>query len=958
MKSAESTKMGGGFQLLECRELPGIRSLALRARHEPSGAELILLRCPGDREKLFAAVFRTPPTDSTGVPHILEHCVLCGSRRFPLKDPFMELVKTSMATYINAITYDDRTIYPCASLIGKDFFNLVDVYMDAVFHPLLNRQSFLQEGHRLDFQGNGRAARMGVVYNEMRGAYADPDDYLERKLRTLMFPGTTYGHCSGGEPDHIPLLSYDSFVDFHRRHYHPSNACLIVMADIPPGEITEFLGERLQGFTSADSRFQIITEPSFQGPLSGEYPIPGSRRAGCTVLRAWLMDDGEDPVESLAISLLDDILLDSDAAPLKEALIASGLGTGLGPSGYDCDITRPTFTAGLRGVKREDAGAVFDLIGQTLEKCANRFDPEDVSGLLHRKELFLRRIGQRWTHGIMEAAAKAWTHFRNPLDELEEERQLDELRRRLRENPSLLEDLVRRYFIENGQRVDAVFTPDARYFSGLGRERSKAARQEGGRLSREERLALKKESSELRIHQETPDPPEAVAALPSLGIKDIPDRPALLEWHHEKRSPGLDLITVPGFTNGVCHLNLSLGIAHLPEADLPLAQLAAEIVTGTGAGGLSYQEASREETACSGGMSAGVGAFEPLGTPGTTHPVISFSASCLESDLPRLLVLLGKRILAPALDDRTRVMEVGREVKSGIHARFLESVGSFAALEVMASFRGGIEVIRRMRGLTMARETCRIISGRPASLSGRMQDIWNRISGSAPVALAWAGPETQLHAIQDFLDGFSGNRACFSPLCLPPGEPLDGIIADSDVACTAGAFPGREPGDPSFEPLFVLMTLLGNGPLWNRIRGGLGAYGVSAWAAPGILAFSTYRDPSPAQSIEFIRRTFLDPLGSVDTSEKAIRGAVFSMLQRLDPLVRPARAPLTALAMYFTEMGLEYQKEVWRRLLAIDAESLRQAASILKTGASGIRVCIAADRKTLVETGVSEMAKL
>ena len=957
MSRTPNNSAAGGFRLMEQRHLPGIRSLATRMRHEPSGADLLLVRSPGDREKLFAAVFRTPPADSTGVPHILEHCVLCGSRRFPLKDPFMELVKTSMATYINAVTYDDRTIYPCASLIGRDFFNLVDVYMDAVFHPLLSRHSFLQEGHRLDFLEDGRTARTGVVYSEMRGAYSDPDDYLERKLRTLMFPGTTYGNCSGGEPDRIPDLSYEAFLEFHRDHYHPSNSCLMVMADIPPDEITGFLGERLQGFAPRESRYPISTEPEFTGPVSGEYPVPGSRRAGCTVIRAWLMDRGEDPVESLAISLLDDVLLEGDGAPVKEALISSGLGMGLGPSGYDCDIKRPTFTVGLRGVERPDAGRVFEILGDSLSVCAAGLNPEDTHGLLHRKELYLRRIGQRWAHGILGSAAKAWAHGRNPLDELDEELHLEGLKTRLSKHPGYLEELVSRYFLDNRQMVDAVFYPDPSHFGRMGRKRVRSAALEGERLSPEKREELERQSKLLKLHQESTDPPEVLASMPVLGLCDIPDEPAAFDWVHEQRSTGVHLITVPGFTNGVCHLNLCLGTGHVPDRSLPLVQLAAEMVTGTGAGGLSYQDASREEMACSGGVSPGVAVFEPMSAPGSAHPVVSFNVSCLQTDLPRLLSLLRKRLLSPELDDHTRVMELGREVKSGLQARFTENAGSFAGIRAMACFRGSARVAHRLKGLAMARESCRAVSGKPAVLSGKISGIWNAISGSAPVALSWTGPAASKALLEEFLDGLGGNRIDFAPVSLPGRSPsaLTGIVTDSDVACTAGAFPGREPGDPLYEPLAILMTLLGNGPLWNHVRGRLGAYGVTAWSSPGILAFSTYRDPAPAKSLEVIRSTLLDPLNSFVCTEKALRGAVFSTLQRIDPLVRPARAPLSAMAMFLTGTDDGYRRNVWHRLLATDRTSIGKAADAVMSGAERASVCIASNRRTLSELGVTDI---
>jgi Zn-dependent M16 (insulinase) family peptidase len=249
---------------------------------------------------------------------------------------------------------------------------------------------------------------------------------------------------------------------------------------------------------------------------------------------------------------------------------------------------------------------------------------------------------------------------------------------------------------------------------------------------------------------------------------------------------------------------------------------------------MSYQEVSRRETACSGGIAAGVAVYEPLASPGTAIPVVSFNVSCLEGDLSGLLSLLAARILSPALDDVARVAELGREVESGIRARFVESAGGFAGLEATSELRIGMEVVRLLKGMPMARTTCRLAAGKPSVLSRRLMEIWDRLRLEAPVALAWTGPEEALQTVTSFLDRLPGTRRPFSPASFPravrPG--YRGIITDSEVASLAGAFPGREPSDPLFEPLLVLMTILGNGPLWNRIRGRIGAYGVSSWASP------------------------------------------------------------------------------------------------------------------------------
>lgn len=960
MQRSAAPELSGGFRLVEHREMPGVRSRAIRARHHPSGADLILVQSPGDREMLFAAVFRTPPPDSSGVPHILEHCVLCGSRKFPVKDPFMELVKTSMATSINAFTCEDRTVYPCASLNRRDFFNLMDVYTDAVFNPILSRYSFLQEGHRLEPGDCRNPERTGVVFNEMRGAYADPDDYTDRLLRSVMFRGTTYGNCPGGDPERIPLLSYDSFLEYHRRHYHPSNSCLLVIADIPEDEVSGFLGERLQGFSGSVSRPAIVTDSSFEGPVYGEYPVPGPRRVKNTVISGWHTDSGEDQVESLALSLMDDVLLDGDASPLKSALVESGLGTGLAPSGYCADIALPTFTAGLRGVGDQDVQSVFEVMNSTLKNCSEHLNHHDIQGFLRRKELYLRTIGQRWAYRILEAVARAWTHGRDPLDALEGERLLASLRERLSGNPRYIESLVERYLAGNPKRLDAVFKPSPGHFRALGRRRAGEARKELRRLGREGADNLRRESDALRSHRETPDSPEALASLPSLSLSDIPAEPSCLDWEHLEKAPGLHLITVPGETNGVCHLNLSLGLAHLPAEDLPLAHLAAEMVTGTGAGHLSHQEASRMETACSGGIAAGVTAYEPLGSPGTVHPVIMLGASCLPENLPRLLDLLGRRILSPGLDNRERLSELGREVRGGIQAGFVERAGSYASVEAAAVFRPGLEVVRLLKGMEMVRETMKWTGRTPSSLSRRLVSIWEAVSGKAPLALAWTGPEGCRPMLEEFLDGLPGVRTPFRPIGYPVREPLPlrGILSDSEVSCAAGAFPGRERHDPMFEPLFILMSLLGNDPLWNLVRGKLGAYGVSAGASSGLLTFSTYRDPSPEESLGMIRSVLDDPLGALDLSGKAVRGAVFSALQGLDPLIRPSRAPFSAAAMFFTEISPQTRKRCWKRLLSIDEEMLVKAAEIVQQSVEDTCVCVAADRHTLAGLGIERPDRL
>ncbi|MDR3077841.1 MAG: insulinase family protein, partial [Planctomycetota bacterium] len=365
---------------------------ALQFRHARSGARLLHLAAD-DPENLFAVAFRTPPPDDTGLPHILEHSVLCGSRRYPVKDPFVELLKTSLATFLNAFTYPDRTIYPCASLNHRDFHNLMRVYCDAAFFPLLSEDHFLQEGRHLEFPPEGRPFLKGVVYNEMRGVYSDPEGLLDRHLQRLLFASNAYGRDYGGDPRRIPDLTYQRYLDFHRSLYHPANAWIFVYGD---ADIRETLGildrEFLGGFSALDPDTAIVPLERWLQPRQAAFGYPldadDSPRGRTDIAVAFAANDRRDSLAGMALKVVDGYLLDNAASPLRKALIDSRLGEELGGSGY-ADHQRDTFfTVVLKGSESDRAEAVERLILEVLRReCEAGFDRGKVASALRQFEL-------------------------------------------------------------------------------------------------------------------------------------------------------------------------------------------------------------------------------------------------------------------------------------------------------------------------------------------------------------------------------------------------------------------------------------------------------------------------------------------------------------------------------------------------------------------------------------------
>ncbi|MEI7673752.1 MAG: insulinase family protein, partial [Deltaproteobacteria bacterium] len=383
------------FSVLRVEQIEDIRVTAYEMEHDTTGAKVLHLHCD-DTENLYAIGFRTPPGDSTGVPHILEHSVLAGSEKFPLKDAFNELHKGTLQTFINAFTYPDKTIYPVASQVRSDFFNLARVYTDLVLRPRLLKESFYQEGHHLEFvdpdHPESELTISGIVYNEMKGAYSSPDTLMFKAIQENLFPDNTYAHDSGGDPEAIPSLTYEQFKAFHRSYYSPTNARIFLYGDITTEDHLLFLAEMLSGFGRTDVDSLIVSQRRRENPAyrTGFYPLgkeePAARKT--TVNCAWMVAENTDIETALLLKIACAMLVGSSAGPLRKALIDSHLGEDLSPvTGMEADFKQMVFAVGLRGTDPEQAPLIESLIWKTLQKIyEDGFDPALVEGTIHQVE--------------------------------------------------------------------------------------------------------------------------------------------------------------------------------------------------------------------------------------------------------------------------------------------------------------------------------------------------------------------------------------------------------------------------------------------------------------------------------------------------------------------------------------------------------------------------------------------
>ncbi|MFP4551140.1 MAG: insulinase family protein, partial [Spirochaetales bacterium] len=516
-----------GFQLLEEHSLPEHRARGFWYRHEATGAQVFHMHTD-DPENLFAFAFKTLPSDSTGVAHILEHTVLCGSRHFPVKDPFIRLVQGSLNTFVNAMTYPDKTVYPAASTVEQDLFNIMQVYGDAVFFPLLKEAFFKQEGHRLQFDGEDKLELTGIVYNEMKGNYSDHDNIVGRSVHRYLMPDTVYGHDSGGDPASIPDLTYEDFLGFHRTYYHPSNARIFLYGDIPSDRYLDFLNrEFLSHFERLEAGVKIERQPRWGEPREQVITCPADGESGTTTITmSWLLDPEPDERSMLEFELLSYILLGSSAGPLRKRLIESGLGDDLSAaSGTETGLREMIFGVGLRGTAPDKKEAVSSLILDSLRVIATEGISSDlVEASLRKVEFRHREIKGGIPNGLrfMDRSLRGWLHGRTPYETLHFEDPFEAIRGEIKPGSRFFEKLIENHLLGNQHRLVTVVRPDSKH-----REREQA--QVAARLadiesgfSEEDREHLRGEQAELEELQSAPDSPEAIASLPFLKTSDLP----------------------------------------------------------------------------------------------------------------------------------------------------------------------------------------------------------------------------------------------------------------------------------------------------------------------------------------------------------------------------------------------------------------------------------------------------
>lgn len=930
------------FELVKEKYLVEFNTNGRYFKHIPSGAELLSME-NDDENKVFGVVFRTPPQDSTGLPHIMEHSVLCGSKKYPVKEPFVELLKGSLQTFLNAFTYPDKTCYPVASQNLQDFYNLIDVYVDAVFHPLIPDHVLQQEGwHYETNNSDGTLSFKGVVFNEMKGAYSSPDNILGRYIRASLFPDTEYKFDSGGDPKLIPDLTYDQFKSFHEYFYSPSNARIFFYGDDDPGERLKRMDEYLEGFKPKLINSTISLQTKFTQPKRVTHPYVVSdaedaHKAFVTV--NWLLSEINDPVEVMGFAILSYILVGTPASPLRKALIDSGLGEDLTGEGLEDEMYQRFFSTGLRGVQLTAINEVEALILDSLGQIADKgIEPDMIAAALNTFEFLLREQNTgSFPRGLalMLRSLTTWLYGEDPFISLEFEAPLERIKNSLGENPRYFEELISSHLLNNNHRTTLIMEPDPDLQArdeALERKRLLDAQTQ---MSEADLQNIVQNAIRLKEIQGKPDSPEALARIPSLRLGDIDKLNKRIPLEHLHHS-GAEILYHDLFTNGIVYLDTGFDLHTLPIDLLPYMPIFGRALIEMGTEKEDFVKLSQRIGRTTGGL-------RPTTFTATKHEeVLATSWLFLRGKATMdhtgdLLDILSDILLTTKFDNRERMLQMVREEKASFEAALAPAGHQFVGSRLGAIFNEAGWVSEQMGGvdhLFFIRKLIHDIENDWESILGKLEAIRtilvNRRNMLLNVTLDsenFSEFNPQLREFLEILPVSEPQTSLWKPEFL---QGYEGLTIPTQVNYVGKAANIYDLGYKPHGSILVITKHLGTTWLWDRIRVQGGAYGAfcSFNRRSGILTYVSYRDPNLEETI-----TNYDHTGSylrqLRLSKEEIAKNIIGTIGDFDAYQLPDAKGYSSMIRYLIGVTDENRQQLRDEVLNTSLEHFNAFADIL-----------------------------
>jgi Zn-dependent M16 (insulinase) family peptidase len=847
-------------------------------------------------EKVFMVAFRTIPEDSTGVAHILEHTALCGSKKYPVRDPFFMMIRRSLNTFMNAFTSSDWTAYPFATLNKKDFDNLLGVYLDSAFFPNLDSLDFAQEGHRLEFQEKNNPESeieiKGVVYNEMKGAMSSITSQLWHGMSKHLYPSSTYKYNSGGDPENIIDLSHEDLVNFHKKHYHPSNATFFTYGNIDPIEIQSFIKENvLNNFSPSNEVVAVKNEDRFDVPItvSDFYnPQPGDEDNHHIVL-SWLLNESHNPVQLLETYLMSNILLDNSASPLRKVLESTKLGKSPSPlTGLEADQKELVFAAGLEGVDSNKSKEVETLIMECLNKLVKDGVPKDlIESSLHQLEIRQREItgsGMPFGLQIMLTCLPACIHNDNPLNILDLDNAFNTIKNNLKTD-NYIENLIEKNLINNNHRLTYSLVPDTKLNKKNEEKIQNKVLDITKSLSEQDKEQLVKLANDLEERQNTIDDPEV---LPKVTREDIPKIRKYASPLTSENKESRNYYYKTG-TNGIVYHSMIFPCDALEKDELKIASLFSNTLTDIGLGDKGYEDIQKYQSSITGGVSASFVTL-PNKLDDTYKLALKVSSKSLEGNESFMQDLMMRTVKESNFDETDRIKELLEFISSDNEKSVIQN-GHILSMSNAASQISNIastnDLTSGLRFIHNTNQLSKLVAA-PNELSKYLEllkSIKSKIS-ETPSHFFTASALNKEDINLNFLIEETTRQHKQQNLITTQDDSL-GWITGSQVCFCAEAFPTVDFRHEDAPALTVLGTVLRNGYLHSAIREKGGAYGAGASQDSNnkVFKFFSYRDPKCSETFDEFKESREWSIKNIteEQLEEGVLGVISSIDKPLSP---------------------------------------------------------------------------
>jgi Zn-dependent M16 (insulinase) family peptidase len=943
-----------GFSVESCDPIAELDANATMLRHEETGAKVLLIDAEDDN-KVFKISFPTHPKDDTGVAHILEHAVLNGSKKYPLKEPFAELARGSLCTFLNAFTYPDRTCYPVASCNHDDFENLVDVYLDAVFNPLISETTFAQEGWHYELNDEkGPLAISGVVYNEMHGAYANPEAQLDTDVDRALTPNSLYGLDSGGDPAAIPDLTYDQFKTFFDDHYHPANSYTVVYGDFEADRVLD----QINGFFSGRGKGKACAAPKvqrrFKAPkkLTGTYSAPPETEAeGNTYLyRAWLLEPGCTPADSLALTVLFRTLTGRPSSPLRKALIESHLGADAIGGSFSDELFEKSFGIGLKDSSPDKAAEFTQLIDQTLvELVRDGLDPDAIEAAINATEFALREANfGGYPKGLIYALSvlPAWVYGDDPLEPLRYEQHLLDLRERVA-NSRYFEELIQTWLIDNTHQLHVVYTPEPGKAENTATALAEQLAERLKSMSKKERKDCVATCKALEAAQDEPDSPEAKASLPQLPLSALAGQARRYPFEVVTEGPPTYTFSEQP-TAGISYVRVAFDTNNLPMRLMPLVPFFGKACLLAGTRKRDYVSLAQDIDIHTGGIGASTRVRSILREPDRARSALAFSAKGLTVKSNEIIELLREIWLNAKFDNAVRLLEIARSSLTRLERTMPSSGHSVVAKRLSAQFSRSGAYSELYGGVTQHRYLKKLIARlevAPETVMADLEEIRRTLITQSGFHLHATGSEQEHRTWQRAVKSLSEN--------LPDGMPM-GELPELPLPQRGEAF--TIPANTHFVGLganllklgweqhgsfAVLETLLSRDYLWNQVRARGGAYGcfLQANSYSGSCAMISYRDPRVGETFDAYRGV-PEFLRNLELSQREFEKLIIGTIGSADSPRTPEQAGDLAWDRHYA--GLSPQEVQIRRdeLLSCTIDQIKDYADIMQQFVDSAVPCV------------------